>query len=288
MSFGERLQEVRRSNGLTQEQFAEELNVSRQAVSKWESSRGYPEIEKILYICNRYRVPLGELFAEEVPPLEQTERAAEPVEGPPRGNLSSAVSGFLSNLSPKNKWLGLGVLVGIACLAALLALFLKGGTTNVETIIWIIAIVVFGVAEAMTAGLVSIWFVIGSVAGLIAAACGGAVWLQVVLFFVVSIAALLITRPLVKRLSRKETWPPTPTGSWAARPGSRRRSTTPCPPAPCTSTARPGPPAAPTSPSSPWAGWSGWSAWRACGCSWSPRTGDPVTSARGIHISVIL
>ncbi len=35
MSFGERLQEVRRSNGLTQEQFAEELNVSRQAVSKW-------------------------------------------------------------------------------------------------------------------------------------------------------------------------------------------------------------------------------------------------------------
>lgn len=204
MSFGERLQEVRRSNALTQEQFAEELNVSRQAVSKWESSRGYPEIEKILYICNRYRVPLGELFAEEVPPLEQTERAAEPVEGPPRGNLSSAVSGFLSNLSPKNKWLGLGVLVGIACLAALLALFLKGGTTNVETIIWIIAIVVFGVAEAMTAGLVSIWFVIGSVAGLIAAACGGAVWLQVVLFFVVSIAALLITRPLVKRLSRKD------------------------------------------------------------------------------------
>ena len=50
MSFGERLQEVRRSSGLTQEQFAEELNVSRQAVSKWESSRGYPEVEKILYI----------------------------------------------------------------------------------------------------------------------------------------------------------------------------------------------------------------------------------------------
>ena len=73
MSFGERLQEVRRENGMTQERFAEELNVSRQAVSKWESGKGYPEIEKILYICNRYRVSLGQLFADEVPPLEAAE-----------------------------------------------------------------------------------------------------------------------------------------------------------------------------------------------------------------------
>ena len=203
MSFGERLQEVRRGNGLTQEQFAEELHVSRQAVSKWESSRGYPEIEKILYICNRYRVPIGDLFADEAPP--QRAQDAPPEQTPlPSGNLHSAVSGFLSNLSPKNKWLGAGVLAGVACLAALLALFLKGGSTNMETMIWIVAIVIFGVAEAMTAGLVSIWFVIGSVAGLIAAACGGAVWLQVTLFFVVSIAALLVTRPLVKRLNKKD------------------------------------------------------------------------------------
>lgn len=67
MAFGERLQEVRRRAGLTQEQFAAELNVSRQAVSKWESCRGYPEIEKILYICNRYQVSLDELFSQEVP-----------------------------------------------------------------------------------------------------------------------------------------------------------------------------------------------------------------------------
>lgn len=205
MSFGERLQEVRRSSGLTQEQFAEELNVSRQAVSKWESGKGYPEIEKILYICNRYRVPLGSLFADEVPPLEQAaeQQAAAPSELP-RDNLKSAVSGFLSNLSPTNKWLGIGVLAGIACLAALLAVFLKGGATNMETTVWIAAIVIFGVAEAMTAGLVSIWFVIGSVAGLVTAVCGGKIWLQVVVFFVVSIAALIATRPLVARMSKKD------------------------------------------------------------------------------------
>ena len=51
MSFGEKLQILRRGHNLTQEQFAEQLKVSRQAVSKWESSKGFPEIEKIIYIC---------------------------------------------------------------------------------------------------------------------------------------------------------------------------------------------------------------------------------------------
>lgn len=72
-----------------------------------------------------------------------------------------------------------------------------------ETLIWIGAIVVFGVAEAVTAGLVSIWFVLGSVAGLIAAICGSGIWLQMTLFFLVSIAALIATRPLVKRMNLK-------------------------------------------------------------------------------------
>ncbi len=51
MAFGERLQLLRRRSGLTQEQFAEQLQVSRQAVSKWESGKGYPEMEKLLFIC---------------------------------------------------------------------------------------------------------------------------------------------------------------------------------------------------------------------------------------------
>ena len=64
MSFGEQLQLLRRGHNLTQEDFAQELNVSRQAVSKWESSKGYPEIEKIIYICNQYGATMDELFAE--------------------------------------------------------------------------------------------------------------------------------------------------------------------------------------------------------------------------------
>ena len=210
MAFGDRLAAVRRGNGLTQEQFAEQLQVSRQAVSKWESGRGYPEMEKILYICNRYQVSIADLFAEEapVPAAAETRPAPEQEVSPlPRATLGSAVGAFLTNLSPKNKWLAGAVLVGIGALAGIIGLILRGGDTDMATTIWIAAIIIFGVAEAATAGLTSIWFVLGSVAGLIAAVCGGPVWLQVGLFFAVSIAALAFTRPLVVKLMKKDIKP---------------------------------------------------------------------------------
>lgn len=209
MSFGQQLSAVRRQTGLTQEQFAEELCVSRQAVSKWESGRGYPEMEKILYICNRYHVTLDQLFAEEVA-LPAPAAAAQPEEETPalpQPTLQRAFTAFLTNLSPKNKWLAAGVLLGVAALAAVIGLFLKGGNSDMATTIWIAAIIVFGVVEAATAGLTSIWFVLGSVAALIAAVCGGPLWLQLVLFFAVSVAALAVTRPLVTKLMKKDIKP---------------------------------------------------------------------------------
>ena len=210
MSFGEQLASVRRGSGLTQEQFAEQLQVSRQAVSKWESGRGYPEIEKILYICNRYQVSIADMFAEEAPPPAPSaapDAPAVPEQPLPRESLHAAVSAFLTNLSPKNKWLAAGVLVGVGALSGLLGLCLKGGNTDMSTIVWIAAIVIFGVVEAATAGLTSIWFVLGSVAGLIAAVCSAPIWLQVALFFAVSIAALAFTRPLVVKLMKKDIKP---------------------------------------------------------------------------------
>ena len=213
MSFGEQLSSVRRRSGLTQEQFAEQLQVSRQAVSKWESGRGYPEIEKILYICNRYQVSIADMFAQEAPAPEASPAPDAPAapaasEQPlPRESLHNAFSAFLTNLSPKNKWMAGGVLLGVGALSGLIGLCLKGGSTDMSTIIWIVAIVIFGVAEAVTAGLTSIWFVLGSVAALIAAICNGPVWLQIALFFVVSIATLAATRPLVAKLMKKDIKP---------------------------------------------------------------------------------
>lgn len=72
-------------------------------------------------------------------------------------------------------------------------------TNTTMYIIWAIAIVGFGFLEGITVQLVSIWFVIGSIAGLIAAFCGAPFYLQVIICIAVSVLALIITRPLVKK-----------------------------------------------------------------------------------------
>ena len=52
--FSENLKRIRKENNLSQEQLADELGVSRQAISKWESSVAYPEMDKIITLstCN--------------------------------------------------------------------------------------------------------------------------------------------------------------------------------------------------------------------------------------------
>ena len=73
--------------------------------------------------------------------------------------------------------------------------------------LWLGGVVLFGAVEAATAGLVSIWFAAGAVAGLIAAWLGAGVAVQVVLFAVVSAAALAVTRPLVRRYAAGKAVP---------------------------------------------------------------------------------
>ena len=71
-------------------------------------------------------------------------------------------------------------------------------------ILWLILLVAFAVVEGATVSLVSMWFIGGAAAALIAALCGAEIWLQVVLFFAVSIALLLCLRPISKRLLRQK------------------------------------------------------------------------------------
>ena len=73
--------------------------------------------------------------------------------------------------------------------------------------VWLGAAVVFGIVEALTAGLVSIWFVAGSAAALIGAFLGAGLGVQVALFVVVSAAALAVTRPLVRRYTAGKAVP---------------------------------------------------------------------------------
>ena len=78
---------------------------------------------------------------------------------------------------------------------------------NVMSWLWLGGVVLFGAVEAATAGLVSIWFAAGAVAGLSAAWLGAGVAAQVVLFAVVSAAALAVTRPLVRRYAAGKAVP---------------------------------------------------------------------------------
>ena len=75
------------------------------------------------------------------------------------------------------------------------------------TTFWLIVMVLFLVVEAATVGLVCIWFAVGSLAALLAAMCGAQLWLQIVLFLVVSAATLYFTRPLVKRYVNSKVEP---------------------------------------------------------------------------------
>lgn len=65
MEFNEKLQELRRRQGLTQEQLAERLYVSRTAVSKWESGRGYPSIDSLKAIARLFSVTVDEMLSSE-------------------------------------------------------------------------------------------------------------------------------------------------------------------------------------------------------------------------------
>ena len=65
MEFHEKLQQLRKKNNLTQEQLAQKLFVSRTAVSKWESGRGYPGLESLKGISKLFSVSIDELLSKD-------------------------------------------------------------------------------------------------------------------------------------------------------------------------------------------------------------------------------
>ena len=73
--------------------------------------------------------------------------------------------------------------------------------------VWIGLIVVTAAVEAATVQLVTVWFAVGGVAGLIAYAAGLEIWLQILIFAIVSAVALAVTRPLVKKFTNGRRMP---------------------------------------------------------------------------------
>ena len=75
------------------------------------------------------------------------------------------------------------------------------------TVVWLVAMIVLLVIEGVVPGLISIWFALGALAALVSALLHAPLWLQIVWFLAVSIAALALTRPLAKKYINARTQP---------------------------------------------------------------------------------
>ena len=74
MKFGDKLTELRKKNGYSQEELAEKLGVSRQSVSKWESNNTYPETDKIIQIANLFDCSMDDLINDKITDIESSLR----------------------------------------------------------------------------------------------------------------------------------------------------------------------------------------------------------------------
>ena len=80
MIFSEKLQLIRKNKGLTQEELAEKLSVSRQAVTKWESGQVYPEITNLIQISNLFNVTVDYLVRDQECMINCTDESNENIE----------------------------------------------------------------------------------------------------------------------------------------------------------------------------------------------------------------
>ena len=82
--IGAKIQEYRKKQGLSQEEFAAKVGVTRQAISKWETDKAYPDLDKLVTICDILQIGITELiygkivanFEDSVEPLPERQRAA--------------------------------------------------------------------------------------------------------------------------------------------------------------------------------------------------------------------
>lgn len=119
MTLGERIAYYRGALGLSQGELAEKLGVSRQAVSKWETDTGLPDLDRLIALSGLYNITLDELVKGSAPspaPADGAQAAAFPPEASPAAAEKPASGG--------QKTVGY-ILLGVGLLCAVLALFLN-------------------------------------------------------------------------------------------------------------------------------------------------------------------
>lgn len=127
--FSENLKKIRKEHNLSQEQLADDLGVSRQAISKWESSTAYPEMDKIITLCDKFNLNIDDLLhgdIKEIKGEEESKRKINKVIDDFLNFITDTVNMF-SNMSFKSKIKCLFeqiIIIGMLCLTSFIALSL--------------------------------------------------------------------------------------------------------------------------------------------------------------------
>lgn len=109
MKFGDKLIALRKKKGLSQEELAEKLNVSRQSVSKWESNNTYPETDKIVQICNIFECSMDDLINDNITDITKIERKS-------KSNINIIVDSFLDFITKTiNMFSRMSFISGLKC-----------------------------------------------------------------------------------------------------------------------------------------------------------------------------
>ena len=77
MDFGDKLKQIRMKEGLSQEQLADRIGVSRQAITKWETKKGMPDVENMIILAEIFKITLDELILQETRAQKQNEILSE-------------------------------------------------------------------------------------------------------------------------------------------------------------------------------------------------------------------
>ncbi len=118
MSFRNNLQHLRATRNMTQEQLAMMVGVSRQSVTKWEAERAYPEMDKLLKICQIFDCTLDELVQGDL-----TDREAQPEKSVPADAGARDTIGYVDRFKARARRLAVGVMcfiigVGLGLMAS--------------------------------------------------------------------------------------------------------------------------------------------------------------------------
>lgn len=87
MNLKDNLKKIRKDNNLSQEQLAEMLGVSRQSVSKWEQGLAYPEMDKVIQICQMFNLNIDELLNQDIKQVKETKES--------KSNINKFMDDFL-------------------------------------------------------------------------------------------------------------------------------------------------------------------------------------------------